>query len=357
MNIDACDRCLIRGWLIDRLAGHLEQVRAQITTLLGLDDDELIAALHAESIRGELERLDVGAVRRKCSEFDVATVCRCDPAYPVRLNELAGAPPALFVAGCPDRFLELTNRDPVAVVGARRASEYGREVAGALGRGLGRSGVTVISGMALGIDSAAHVGAIAAGAPTIAVLPAGPERAYPAGKRRLFEQIRRTGALVSERPPGGAVWRWSLTARNRIVAALSAMTVVVEAGERSGALITVGIAQSLGRPVGAVPGRVTSSLAAGPNALLSDGATVVRGAQDVLDELFGAGVLRARLDDRAEVPEDLRALLKAIGDGRDTAAALTAGGIAPEETLAGLASLELAGYVRRLAGGRFAAVP
>jgi DNA processing protein len=149
------------------------------------------------------------------------------------------------------------------------------------------------------------------------------------------------------------VWRWALTARNRIIASLSAMTVVVEAGERSGALITVRIARRLGRPVGAVPGRITSSLAAGPNELLATGATVVRGPQDVLDELFGAGVRRAQADDRPALPEELRDLLKAIGDGRDTAAALSTGGIAPENALAGLTLLELGGYVRRLAGGRF----
>jgi DNA processing protein len=356
MMIAACDSCLIRSSRIDRLAGHLEPVRAQIQTLLALDDDELIAALNAESISAELDGLDVGALRRRCSDVDVAAVCRCDPGYPPRLLELAGAPAVLYVAGSVARFLELSDRDPVAVVGARRASEYGREVAGALGRGLGRAGVAVISGMAHGIDSAAHSGAIAAGCPTVAVLPAGPERPYPAGKRRLFEQIRRTGALVSERPPGAAVWRWALTARNRIIASLSAMTVVVEAGERSGALITARIARTLGRPVGAVPGRVTASLAAGPNELLAGGATVVRGPQDVLDELFGAGVRRAQSDDRAALPDELRALLKAIGDGRDTAAALTTGGIAPEDALRGLAVLELDGYVRRLAGGRFAVV-
>lgn len=353
--MSGCDGCLTRSLLIEALAGHLEPVRARIGTVLALEDDELIVALHAESIRDP--RLDVGATRTRCTDLDVAVICRCDPAYPRRLNELAGAPAVLYVAGGLERFLELADRDPVAIVGARGASEYGRELAASLARGLGRAGVTVLSGMALGIDSAAHAGAIDAGAPTVAVLPAGPERPYPAAKRSLHKAIRRTGAVVSERPPGADVWRWALTARNRIVASLSAMTVVVEAGERSGALITAGVAQMLGRPVGAVPGRVTSSLAAGPNGLLAAGATVIRGPQDVLDELFGVGVRPAQTEARSALSDDLRGLLKAVGDGRDTAAALTAAGVAPEDALSGLASLELGGYVRRLAGGRFAVVP
>jgi DNA processing protein len=134
------------------------------------------------------------------------------------------------------------------------------------------------------------------------------------------------------------------------------MTVVVEAGERSGALLTARSASALGRTVGAVPGRVTSSLASGPNGLLADGARIIRGPQDVLDELFGAGVRNVALDRKPDLAPELRALLVAIGDGHDTAAALARAGLAPEAGLAALASLELAGYVRRRAGGRFSVV-
>jgi DNA processing protein len=147
------------------------------------------------------------------------------------------------------------------------------------------------------------------------------------------------------------------TARNRIIAALGAMTVVVEAGEHSGSLVTARIARELGRPVGAVPGRITAPLAAGPNGLLARGALVVTGAQDVLDHLFGIGVRGGRHDSRAALEPELRALLEQIGDGVDTAAALSRAGLGAEEGLAALASLELAGYVRRAAGGRFSVVP
>ena len=204
------------------------------------------------------------------------------------------APPAvLHVAGGLERLLELVAADPVAIVGSRRASPYGLDVARSLGRGLAFSGITIVSGMALGIDSAAHAGALDAGRPTVAVLPASADRPYPAGKRLLHRRIVATGAAVSELGPGPGVRRWMFPARNRIIAALAAMTVVVEAGERSGALLTAGLARRLDLPVGAVPGRVTTPQAAGPNALLAGGAGVVRGPQDVLDHLFGAGARAA----------------------------------------------------------------
>ena len=142
-------------------------------------------------------------------------------------------------------------------------------------------------------------------------------------------------------------------ARNRIIAALAAMTVVVEAGERSGALLTAGFARSLGRPVGAVPGRVTSPLSDGPNQLLADGAYVVRAPQDVLDLLFGAGARRVPAAEQPSCRRELRVLLAAIAEGEDTAGALARAGLPAERGLAALASLELAGYVRREPGGRF----
>jgi len=356
----ACDRCLARSWLLARLAGHLELGRRRIEPTLALADQELIAAVGGEqrdSLLRELSRLDIEQVRARSARAGLDLICRCDPRYPSRLAALASRPAVLHVAGTLERFLELVAEDPVAIVGARRASPYGLEVARALGRGLASAGVTVLSGMALGIDSAAHAGALAAPGPTVAVLPAGADRPYPRGKRVLFEQIRNTGAAVSELPPGSGVWRWTFPARNRIIAALGAMTVVVEAGPGSGALLTAGFARALGRPVGAVPGRVTSPLAVGTNGLLAAGAHVVRGPQDVLDVLFGAGVRIAPPAGRPDLAPELRPLLAAIGEGHDTAAALTAAGLAPHDGLAALAALELAGYVRRESGGRYSVVP
>jgi DNA processing protein len=282
-------------------------------------------------------------------------MCRCDPAYPARLHALEGPPAVLHVAGGLDRFLSLVADDPVAVVGSRRATTYGLDVAASLARDIGSAGLTVVSGMALGIDSAAHSGALNGGHHTVAVLPCGADRAYPRAKRQLHARIRGQGAAISELPPGAKAWRWMFPARNRIIAALAAMTVVVEARERSGALVTAGFARALGRPVGAVPGRVMSPQSFGTNALLADGACVVRDAQDVLDELFGASVRRVPPPNvRAELAPELRALLAAISDGHDTASALERAGFQAEQGLAALASLELAGYLRREAGGRFA---
>lgn len=352
----ACNACLTRTWLLARLAGHLELVRARIASVLALGDDDLLAAVageRADGVRGELSGFDPAQARLRATEAGLELICRCDNRYPRRLELLENRPAVLHVAGGLARFLELVHGEPVAIVGARRASQYGLEVARSLGRDLGRAGIVVVSGMALGIDSAAHAGAVSAAAPTVAILPGGAERPYPPSKRGLHRQILAAGAAASEVPPGTAPRRWMFTARNRIIAGLAAMTIVVEAGEQSGALLTAGFARTLGRDVGAVPGRVTAPTAAGPNALLAGGATVVRTVQDVLDQLFGAGVRRAPQAQRPELAPELKTLLAAIADGHDTPGALERAGFAAELGLAALASLELAGYVRRDPGGRF----
>jgi DNA processing protein len=356
----ACERCLARSWLLGRLAGHLDQARGEIEAALALGDAELIAGTggrHRGEIEDELAGLDLEPVRARAQATGVETICCCDPAYPAGLRDLDGPPAAVHVSGGLDRLLALVAEDAVAIVGARRASAYGLDVARSLGRDLARAGLTVVSGMALGVDSAAHAGALDAGSPTVAVLPGPADRPYPAGKRGLYRRICACGAAVSELPCGAGVWRWAFPARNRIIAALSATTVVVEAGERSGALLTAGFARSLGRPVGAVPGPITSPASAGPNRLLAAGAYVVRGPQDVLDQLFGAGIRAAAPEPRAELTSEQRRLLEAIAGGQDTAGALTRAGFAVQEGLAALAALELAGYVRRGAGGRWRVVP
>jgi DNA processing protein len=352
----ACDACLKRTWLLGRMAGHLDHARARLAAVLELGDEELIAALGADLLR-ERDSTDPALLRARCCEAGLELLCRCDPAYPVRLRDLAAPPSVLYVAGGLDRFLKLAARDPVAVVGSRAASPYGIGVARSLSGSLGRAGVTVLSGMAHGIDSAAHLGAIDARAPAIAVLPGPADRPYPTSRRALHRRLVDTGATVSELPPGSPVRRWMFPARNRIIAALAAMTVVVEAGERSGSLVTAGFAQGLGRQVGAVPGQITRPQAAGSNALLANGATVVRGPQDVLDALFGVGVRAAADDDRPELTEELALLLAGLADGHGTSTALIRAGYEPEEGLAALASLELAGYVRRETGGRYAVIP
>ena len=366
----ACDQCMSRTWLVARMAGHIERARARVDEVLALADDELIAGVGGRSrdrVRDELAALDVCEVRARSHAAGLETICRCDPDYPPALRALSAPPAVLHVAGGLGRLLELSATDPVAIVGSRQASDYGLNVARSLGRSLTVAGIPVVSGMALGVDSAAHAGALEAEGPTVAVLPGSADRPYPASQRLLRRKIVAGGAALSELGPGTTVWRWMFLARNRIIAALAAMTVVVEAGERSGAMVTARVAREIGRPVGAVPGRVISPLAAGANELLATGACVVRGAQDVLDALFGAGVRLAApaggvggvggVGGRGAAPVELRPLLDAIAAGHETTAALARAGFSPDQGFAALAALELGGYVRRGAGGRFCVLP
>jgi len=361
MNERACDACMARSWLFGHLAGHLDKARSRIEQVLALEEDALIVAIGGREtarLEREFETVDLDAVRSRVLAAGLDSVCGCDPAYPPRLRALDAPPAVLYVAGGLERVVDLLfEEQPVAIVGSRRATAYGLDVARSLGRGLAVAGVTVVSGMAHGIDSAAHAGALDAGMPTVAVLPGPADRPYPADKRALHRRIVAHGVAVSEIAPGTGIWRWMFPARNRIIAALAAMTVVVEAGERSGSLVTARLARGIGRPVGAVPGRVTTPQAAGSNALLASGrAQVVRGPQDVLDQLFGSGV-RQVVDPRREPPAELRPLLEAIAEGHETGAALARAGFAPEQGLAALAALELEGFVHRGAGGRFRVAP
>ncbi len=357
----ACEPCLARGWLLGRLAGHLEHHRRRIEEVLALPDGELIAAVGGRAALGiahELTALDLAAMRRRIRAARIETVCRCQVHYPVRLRDLAAPPAALFVADTRECFYDLVREEPVAVVGSRRASAYGTDMARSLGRSLAGCGVTVVSGMALGIDSAAHEGALAAEpARTIAVLPGGPERPYPPAKRALHRRLLASAAVVSELPPGTSVWRWMFPARNRIIAALAAATIVVEAGSRSGSLVTAGIAGRLGRPIGAVPGRVTTPQAEGTNGLLAGGARVIRGPQDVLDALYGVGTRAFMAPPRPALAPALAAVLDGLGEGLDGFSAFARAGLGAQEGLAALAELELGGWVRRGAGGAYSVNP
>jgi DNA processing protein len=328
--------------------------------MLALPDGELIAALAGRrqaEIERELRQLDLGAFRKRARSARLELICRCEASYPDRLLSLASPPAVLYVAGDLDHALSLLERETVAIVGARRASGYGLDVARSLGRGLVASGVTVISGMALGIDSAAHAGALTAHGATVAVLPCGADKPYPPSRRALYHRIAATGAVVSELPPGASVGRWTPLARNRIIAALATMIVVVEARPRSGALVTAAWARDLGRALGAIPGRVTSEVAAGPNRLIRTGATLIEGTQDVLDGLFGEGAVTYRDRLRPPLDQRLEELLAAIDTGHDTLAALVRVGFGTEQAFAGLSELELLGYVRRRPGGSFEVVP
>jgi len=205
---------------------------------------------------------------------------RSDQAFPPLLRAIHDPPPGLFLRG--GGGVELLAGTNVAVVGARACSAYGSAVATSFGERLTEAGVVVVSGLARGVDAAAHRGALAAGR-TVAVLGCGIDRDYPAAHASLAARIAAAGLIVSEYPPGVEPAPWRFPARNRIVAGLCRATVVVEARERSGALITADLALEEGREVLAVPGEITSALSAGTNALLRLGATPATSAEDVLE--------------------------------------------------------------------------
>lgn len=203
--------------------------------------------------------------------------------FPPLLRKIHDPPAGLFVRGNADP--ELLTRPAVAIVGARACSGYGSSVGRSLGRELAAAGLAVVSGLARGIDAEAHRGALEAGGATIAVLGCGIDRDYPAAHAELARRVAAAGLIVSEYAPGVEPAPWRFPARNRLVAGLCAATVVVEARERSGALITADLALEEGREVFAVPGEITSSLSAGTNDLLKLGASPLTGAGDVLASL------------------------------------------------------------------------
>lgn len=360
----ACDDCLRRTWLIERISGYLEFQRRRVDDILSLDDRSLIELWEEMCERKRVEDQLAQAYRQfgtdhsevlrlRSQTAGLELICRCQPTYPDRLWRLFGPPAVLHVAGGLTRFLELAAADPVAIVGTRRATAYGSDVASLLGRGVSVSGLCVVSGMAVGIDAAAHRGALSGGGRTIAVLPASAAEAYPKMNRLLHDQILRHGAAVSELGPGASVRKWTLIARNRVIAALSELTVVVQGQKRSGSLRTAEAARGLGSRLGAVPGSVLVAQSEGPHRLLRAGAALIRDPQDILDAVFGAGT-RTVLDPVLNgLRDEQRELLEAIRSGTDTLAALVARGGAGAEALTLLAELELAGCVRRAAGGRY----
>jgi DNA processing protein len=345
--LGACPECLARSWLLARLASHLDVVRTRVPAVLDLGDDDLIhevAGQDRSAVRAELEAFDPAPYADACAAAGLELMCRCHAAYPAPLLDLSAEPAVLHIAGGAARFVELVGREPVAIVGARRASPYALETARSLARGLASVQHTVVSGMAAGVDSAAHEGALATWGGTIAVLPSAPQRPYPVSALGLHRRILRGDVAVSELGPDVPVRRWMFPARNRLIAALSAMTVVVAARKGSGALTTARLARALRRPLGAVPGQITSPLAWGPHQLIKEGARLVTGCADV-------GVPDWEV--QQAVPKDLRRLFEALADGLDPPAAIAEAGLDAEAGLAQLAELELAGHIHRGAGGHF----
>jgi len=360
----ACAPCLRRSMLIahlaPRIAGLLDRARTRVAGLLALPEPQLLAAAagdRAEQILEALERVDLDAERERFAGLGILALCRHAPAYPPLLLELDDPPAVLFALGHVEALHALREEPAVAIVGTRNPSGYGTEVAFALGRGLGAAGVPVVSGLARGIDGTAHRGCLQAGGLPVAVLACGPDVVYPRRHHVLHRDVVGAGLVLSELPPGTTPFRWSFPARNRIMAGLARMTVVVEAADPSGSLITVDFARDLGRSVAAVPGPVTAKVARGPNGLLRDGAVPITAPEDVLDELYGVGRRRAAdapATTSAPEPDDerLRVVLEAAERVASVAAIAEQTRLTPAEARAALGRLEAEGHlVRRDLGG------
>lgn len=280
-----------------------------------------------------------------------ATIVTCDDAdYPPSFRPLSLPPPAIYVAG------ELDRRPAIAIVGARRASAYGLEVAAWFARSFAEAGVTVVSGFAVGVDAASHRAALEVeGGRTIAVLGSGLGVDYPRGHGALGRAIADHGALLTEFPCGRLPARWQFPARNRLIAALADACLVVEAAPQSGSLVTARWALDLGREVLAVPGRVVDELALGTNRLIADGARPALEPADVLEAIgFAPPSRQAPSTPPSGLGADATRLWSAARQAAASPEALAALAEIPiDRALATLLELELTGHLRRLIDGRY----
>lgn len=361
--MNACDECLGTSLLRALAMGAL------VAREIGQDEAKRVACVGRGDLRHSGPGVDDDLADRvarmrdrvfeRSSAASVWPLCVHDEAFPRALGDLTDGPRVVFGCGTAESLAQLDSEPAVALVGARRASPGGREIAYRLGRELAAAGVTVVSGMAFGVDAAAHRGALSAAGLTVAVLAGSPGTAYPAAHAALHRQIAESGIVLSEYPPGARVARWGFPARNRLIAALARVTVAVEGREGSGALHTTEFASQLGRVVAAVPGTVTSPLSALPNGLLYDGAQLVRDGRDLLELLFGPQLPQSALFQAPgpDLDPELSAVLEAVREGAftpaDVAAALAA--VTPVEARRMLGRLELLGAVRREGSGGYVA--
>lgn len=302
--------------------------------------------------REHLRRFDERAYRERLRVAGLRFLPRTSEAFPPLLRSIHDPPPGLFLRGGGES--ELLSRPAVAVVGARACSGYGASVARMLGRELASAGLVVVSGLARGVDAEAHRGALERDGTTVAVLGCGVDRDYPAAHAELARRIATTGLIVSEYAPGVEPAPWRFPARNRIVAGLCDAAVVVEARERSGALITADFALEEGREVFVVPGEITSSLSAGTNALLKLGASPLTAATDVLAS-FGIEPEEAPVAAVEGAAARLLELVRSAPVGADELSRQA--GIDAAEAARVLVELELAGLVSAADGVYRAVAP
>jgi DNA processing protein len=314
--------------------------------------DELAARPSGErsALKDLLAR--AAAALDRASDRHLALVAWSDARYPLALAAIADPPPVLWVRG----QIDALDRIGVAIVGSRAGSPYACAVAEQLAAGLAGHGIVVISGLARGVDSAAHLGALRVGGTTIAVLGSGADVIYPREHATLAVQMEATGAVLSELPPGTPPRKHFFPLRNRIISGLSRAVVVVEAGDRSGSLITARVALEQGREVLAVPGNVLTGRNRGAHALLRDGARLVETEDDILEELQLPCHGAVRPNSPPELPRD--AVLAALtpGEPADLDAIAERSGLMTTRLLPRLFELELQGLVARVGAGRFVRV-
>ncbi len=320
-------------------AGGVDELYQDPRRFAGLIGEPALSDLESRSARREAERTFEQATREGQS-----VVVLGSPLYPDSLAALYDPPPVLFFRG------SLKNgARRVAIVGARGATASGLSIARDLARGLATHGIEVVSGLARGIDGSAHEGALSGKGTTLAVLGSSVDIIYPSEHKSLASRIEASGAIISELPPGTPPAASQFPTRNRIIVGLSEAVIVVEAGARSGALITARVALDEGRDVLAVPGRPGDPLAFGPNLMIRDGATLVRGVEDVLEHL-GIDSQPAK-DDAGATDPILQKLAHSAAKSVDQLAVDT--GLATPVLMARLCELELDGKIERLPGTLF----
>ena len=329
-------------YLIKRLGSPTAVFKTPIREL-----SEIVGDSIARSIK-EAEKIDVGSHLRVMEKLDIKLITFDDPHYPENLRNIADFPPILYVRG---KLLQ-SDTQSIAIVGSRTATTYGKFIAERFAYELAEQGLTIVSGMARGIDSAAHRGAIEAGGRTVAVLGCGVDRVYPPENRSLMQEIIQHGAVISEFPLFTKPLAGNFPARNRLISGLSKAVLVVEARSRSGVFSTVEWALDQGREVFAVPGNITSEASKGTNRLILDGAKPVMSSRDILDFLGIAPKCERKEEIKLEgdeekvfnnltyEPQHIDELQEALG--------------MPVAKLSGiLLALELKGIVKQLPGRHF----
>ncbi len=337
--------------LVDRFGSAGRVLSASLAELCSLPN---IDEKRAEAIQAAADASLPPGWSSLLEERGIGILTYREAAYPQRLLNIYDFPPLLYVKGRLTKADELA----VAVVGSRRASSYGRRVAEKLAVGLAHYGVTVVSGLARGIDSMAHRGALSGGGRTIAVLGSGIDIIYPPEHGELAEQIAQHGAIVSEFPAGVGPEPGHFPRRNRIISGLSLAVIVVEASAHSGALLTARFALDQNRDVLAVPGNIDLPGREGPHQLIQEGAKLVHGVQDILEELpltENVTPVMPTTEPAEDLSPEEQRLFALLTDQPALVNDLIAqSGLPPSETLTLLSSLELKGLVQQLAGKRFA---